>query len=99
MPAFQAFLLFFLFVAVSILGPAQAQDPGADDPVQAASDGMPTSVEKKPPPESLASPEEPSLISFPDSMSLYSSDVLTDMPYVYPLLRMRLAPEMKQGVP
>ena len=99
MPIFQAFLLFFLLVGVSIPGQVQAQDPAADDPVQAASNDVPVSAGEELSPEPSVPPEEESLAPPSDPLNLYSPDILVDMPYIYPLLRMRLTPEMRQGAP
>lgn len=93
MPIFQAFLLFFLLAGVSVPGQVQAQDPAASDPVQGAPNDAPASAGEEVPPkeESLALPSDPS--------SLHSPDILVDMPYVYPLLRMRLTPAMRREAP
>ena len=99
MPIFQAFLLFFLLIGVSIPEQVQAQDPAVDDLVQATSNDVPALVEEAPSPESSAPPEEEPLAPPSDALSLYSPDILVDMPYVYPLLRMRLTPEMRQEAP
>lgn len=99
MPIFQAFLLLFLLIGISIPGQVQAQDPVTDDPAQATSNDVPASAGEEFPPESPAPPEGESLAPPSDSSSLYSPDILVDMPYVYPLLRMRLTPEMRQGTP
>ena len=99
MPISQAFLLFFLFVGISLPGQAQAQDPATDDPVQAASNDVPASAGEEPSPAAPAPPQEEPLAPPSDPLSLYSPDILVDMPYVYPLLRMRLTPEMRQGAP
>lgn len=94
MPIFQAFLLFSLLVGVSL--PGQAQDPATDDPVQATSNDGPVSAGEELPPEPPVPPEEESLALPSDPLNPYSPDILGDMPYVYPLLRMRLTPEMRQ---
>lgn len=99
MPIFQAFLLFFLLVGVSIPGQVQAQDPATDNPAQAASNDVPASTGEAPSPEPSAPPQEEPLAPPSDPLSLYSPDILVDMPYVYPLLRMRLTPEMRQEAP
>lgn len=99
MPIFQAFLLFFLLVGVSIPGQVQAQEPATDNPVQATPNDVPASTGEALPPESSVPPQEEPLAPPSDPLSLYSPDILVDMPYVYPLLRMRLTPEMRQGVP
>ena len=99
MPIFQAFFLLFLFVGVSIPGQVQARDPTADDPVQATSNDVPVSAEEELSPEPPVSPKEESLAPPSDPLSLYSPDILVDMPYIYPLLRMRLTPEMRQETP
>ncbi len=99
MPIFQAFLLFFLLVGVSIPGQVQAQDPATDNPAQATSNDVPVSTGERLSPEPSIPPQEEPLASPSDSLSLYSPDILVDMPYVYPLLRMRLTPEMRQGAP
>ena len=97
MPIFQAFFLFLLLVGVH--GPGQAQDSAAADPAQPAPRDMPAPAAGEPPAEPPVPAEEASLVPPADALSLYSSDVLVDMPYVYPLLRMRLTPEMRQGAP
>lgn len=99
MPIFQAFLLFFLFVGVGISGQVQAQDPAVDDLVQATSSDASASAGEGLSPEPPAPPEEESLVPSLDPLNLYSPDILVDMPYVYPLLRMRLTPEMRQEAP
>ena len=99
MPIFQAFLLFSLLVGVSIPGQVQAQDPATDDPVQATSNDAPVSAGEELSPEPPVPPEEEPLALPSDPLSLYSPDILVDMPYVYPLLRMRLTPEMRQEAP
>lgn len=99
MPIFQAFLLFFLLIGVSIPEQAQAQNPATDDPVQAASNDVPASAGEELSPEPSVPPKEKPLAPPSDPLSLYSPDILIDMPYVYPLLRMRLTPEMRQEAP
>ena len=99
MPIFQAFLLFFLLVCVSIPGQVQAQDPAADDPAQAVSIDVPALAGEEPSSEPPVPPQGEPLASPSDPLSLYSPDILVDMPYVYPLLRMRLTPEMRQEAP
>lgn len=99
MPIFQAFLLFFLLAGVGIPGQVQAKDPATDDPVQATSNDVPASVGEELSPEPSTLPKEESLAPPSDPLSLYSPGILVDMPYVYPLLRMRLTPEMRQGAP
>lgn len=99
MPIYQAFLLFFLLVGVSIPEPVQAQDPVTDNPAQATSNDVLVSTGEELSPEPSVPPEEESLAPPSDPLSLYSPDILVDMPYVYPLLRMRLTPEMRQGTP
>lgn len=99
MPIFQAFLLLFLLVGVSIPGQVQAQDPAANDPAQATSNDVPVSAGEELSPEPSAPPKEEPLAPPTDPLSLYSPDILVDMPYIYPLLRMRLTPEMRQGAP
>ena len=99
MPIFQAFLLFFLFAGVSIPGQVQARDPAANDPVQAASNDVPASAGEEISPEPSVPPKEEPLAPPSDPLSLYSPDILVDMPYIYPLLRMRLTPEMRQEAP
>ena len=94
MPIFRAFSLFFLLAFVHSSG--QAQDPAADDPVQS---DMPTPAAEEPPAEALPSGKENSLAPPAAALNLYSPDVLADMPYIYPLLRMRLTPEMRQETP
>lgn len=93
MPIFRAFLLFSLFACVNI--PGQAQDDPAQSPPNGA---LVPAVE-----ESLAEPpvaaKGESLAPPPGTLSLYSPEVLVDMPYIYPLLRMRLTPEMRRGAP
>ena len=97
MPIFQAFSLFFLLVCVN--APGQAQDSVADDPAQPTSKDVPVPAAGESPAESLVSAEEGSLVPPSGPLNLYSPDVLVDMPYVYPLMRMRLTPEMRQGTP
>ena len=99
MPIFQAFLPFFLLVGISIPGQVQAQDPATDDPVQATSNDVPASAGGELSLEPSVPPQEESLAPPSDPLSLYSPDILVDMPYVYPLLRMRLTPEMRQEAP
>lgn len=99
MPIFQAFLLLFLLVGVSIPGQVQAQDPAADEPVQATSNDVPVPAGEEPSPGPSVPPKEEPLAPPSDPLSLYSPDILVGMPYVYPLLRMRLTPEMRQGTP
>ncbi len=99
MPIFQAFLLLFLLVGVSVPGQAQAQDLAADDPAQTTPNDVPISTGEELSPEPSAPPKEESLVHPSDPLSLYSPDILVDMPYIYPLLRMRLTPEMRQGAP
>ena len=99
MPIFQAFLLFFLLVGVSIPGQVQAQDPAENDPIQATPNDVPASAGEEISPEPSIPPKEESLVPPSDPLSLYSPDILVDMPYVYPLLRMRLTPEMRQEAP
>ena len=93
MPIFRAFLLPFLFACVNIPGQAQ------DDPAQSTPNDAPVpAVEGSPAGPPVAAKGE-SLAPPPGTLSLYSPDVLVDMPYIYPLLRMRLTPEMRQGAP
>ncbi|MDE0302141.1 MAG: hypothetical protein OXJ38_02900 [Gammaproteobacteria bacterium] len=99
MPIFQAFLLFFLLVGVSIPEQVQAQDPAENDPIQATPSNVPASAGEEISPEPSIPPEEESLAPPSDPLSLYSPDILVDMPYIYPLLRMRLTPEMRQEAP
>lgn len=97
MPIFRAFFLLFLLAFVH--SPGQAQDSTADDPIQPDSHDMPASAAEEPPAEPLPSAKENALAPPADALSLYSPDVLVDMPYVYPLLRMRLTPEMRRETP
>ena len=99
MPIFQAFFLLFLLAVVNGSGETWAQDPMPDNLVPAASHDMPEPAGKEASVESPASPEGELVVPSPDASGLYSPDVLVDMPYIYPLLRMRLTPEMRQGVP
>ena len=97
MPIFRAFSLFFLLAG--IYGSGQAQDSVADDPAQPPSHDMPVPGTEELSTDSPASVKEESPTPPADALNLYSPDVLADMPYVYPLLRMRLTPEMRQGAP
>ena len=97
MPFFRTFPL-FLLVAV-MYDPGQAQDSAADDPAQPASHDMPVPAPEEPSVEPPVSAEEESLAPSAEALNLYSPGVLVDMPYVYPLLRMRLTSEMRQGTP
>ena len=99
MPILRAFFLFLLLAGVHGPGQVQAQDQAADDPVPPASRDMPASAEGGDPAEPLASPGGNPLAPPADALSLYSPDALVEMPYVYPLLRMRLTSEMRQGTP
>lgn len=99
MPIFQAFLLFFLLIGVSIPGQVQAQDLTVNDPAQATSNDVPVSTGEELSPEPSAPSKEEPLAPPSDPLSLYSPDILVDMPYIYPLLRMRLTPEMRQEAP
>ncbi len=93
MPIFQAPLLFFLLAGIGAPGLSQA----AGDPTPATVDRMPASAGAERSPEPLA-PAEDEALEFPsDSLSLSAPDILVDLPYIYPLLRMRLTPEMRQG--
>ena len=93
MPIFQASMLFLSLAIVSV--PGQAQDPAADNRGPAASGGLPAPGEEVAPSGSSARAEG----NLPAPLSLYSSDILVDTPYIYPLLRMRLTPEMRQKAP
>lgn len=99
MPIFQAFLLFFLLLGVGVPGQVQAQDPAVNDPAQATLIDVPVSAGEELSLESSVLPKEGSLVPPSDPLSLYSPDILVDMPYIYPLLRMRLTPEMRQEAP
>lgn len=89
MPISRAFPLLFLLVAAN--GSSQAQDPAIDDPVRPAAGPPPAEASSAEVEDTLARPAGP--------LGLYSPDVLVDMPYVYPLLRMRLTPEMRREIP
>ena len=93
MPIFRAFLLSFLFACVNIPGQAQ------DDPVPFNSNDAPVPAAEESPAEPPVAAQKESLAPPPGTLSLYSPDVLVDMPYIYPLLRMRLTPEMRQEAP
>ena len=96
MPIFQPFFLLFLLAIVHSSG--QTQDLVADDPAQPASHDMPAPTAEESPAGPPPSAEEDSLAQPADAMSLSSPDVLADVPYVYPLLRMRLTPEMRREI-
>ena len=70
-----------------------------EDPAQPASHDTPAPAEGEISAEAPASPEGKSLVPPADALSLYSPDALVDIPYVYPLLRMRLTPEMRRETP
>ena len=100
MPIIRAFFLSLLFVGIDGLGAAQAQDSAPHEPVQPISDSASAPARDGIPGESSPSSEEEKASTDPSApLSLYSPDVLADMPYVYPLLRMRLTPEMRQDAP
>ena len=93
MPIFRAFLLSFLFACVNIPGQAR------DDPAQFTSNDAPVPAVEGSPAEPPVAAKKESLAPPLGTLSLYSPDVLVDMPYIYPLLRMRLTPEMRRGTP
>ena len=97
MPIFRAFPLFFLLAFAHSTGPAQ--DSAADDPVRPAARDMPTPAAGESRAEPPSSMGEGSLAPPADALSLYSPDALAELPYVYPLLRMRLTPEMRRETP
>lgn len=97
MPISRAFLLFFLLLGAH--GPGQAQDSAADGPARPAAHDAPPPSEEGAPAEPSVPPQGEPLAPPADGLGLYSPDVLVDLPYVYPLLRMRLTPEMRRGAP
>ena len=99
MPILRAFFLFLLLVGLHGPGQVRAQDQAAEDPSQPASHDTPPPAEEGVPDEAPASLEGKPLAPPADALSPYSPDALVDMPYVYPLLRMRLTPEMRQEAP
>ena len=99
MPILRAFFLFLLLVGAHGPGQVRAQDQAAEAPAQPASHDTSAPAGEGAPVEAPASPEGKPLAPPADALSLYSPDALIDMPYVYPLLRMRLTPEMRQEAP
>ena len=99
MPILRAFSLFLLLVGLHGPGQVRAQDQAVEDPAQPASHDTPAPAEGGISAEAPALPEGKPLAPPADALSLYSPDALIDMPYVYPLLRMRLTPEMRQETP
>ena len=94
---FRAFILLPAFVCAH--APGLAQNLGEAGLDQSAPYHVPESGVENPLIESPRRPEGELLAPLADISSLYSSESLVDMPYVYPLGRMRLAPEMRQVAP